>query len=56
MKKSGVNLTSVWFFGILVAMMLVIGGSETNPGPQMEEKMERLLDHMMAQCKEGKRI
>jgi uncharacterized protein YicC (UPF0701 family) len=52
-----VNLTSVWFFGILVAMMLVIGGSETNPGPQMEQKMERMSDHMMAQRKEeGKRI
>jgi hypothetical protein len=55
MKKSGVNLTSVWIFGILVGMMLVIGGTETNPGPQMEEKMKRLSDHMMAQCK-GKRI
>jgi hypothetical protein len=56
MKKSGVNLMSVWFFGILVAMMLVIGGIETNPGPQMQEKMERLLAHMMAQHREGKRI
>jgi hypothetical protein len=42
MKKTEVNLTSVWFLDILVAMMLVIGGTETNPGPQME-KMERLL-------------
>jgi hypothetical protein len=40
------------FFGILVAMMLVIGGIETNPGP----KMERLLDYMMAQREEGKMI
>jgi hypothetical protein len=47
-KKSGVNMTTVWFFGILVAMMLVIGGIELNPGPQMEEKIERLLNHMMA--------
>jgi hypothetical protein len=44
------------FFGILVAMVLVIGGIETNRGPQMEEKMERLLDHMMAQREDGKRI
>jgi chromosome segregation ATPase len=36
--------------------MLVIGGIETNPGPHMEEKMERLLDHMMAQHEKGKRI
>jgi hypothetical protein len=56
MKKSGVNLASVWFFGILVAMMLVIGGIETNPGPQMEEKMERVLNHRMAQNEEGKGI
>jgi hypothetical protein len=33
-------------------MVLVIGGSETNPGP----KMERRLDHMLAQREEGKRI
>jgi hypothetical protein len=39
---------SVWFFGILAAMMLVTEGNETNPGPQMEEKMERLLEHMIA--------
>jgi hypothetical protein len=56
MKKCGVKLTSVWFFGILAAMMLAVGGTETNPGPQMEEKMERLLDHMMAEREEGKRI
>jgi hypothetical protein len=55
MKKSGVNLKDVYVFYILVAMMLVIGGIETNPGPQMEEKMERLSDHMMAQREEGKR-
>jgi uncharacterized protein HemX len=56
MKKTGVNLMSVWFFSILVAMMLVIGGTERNPGPQMEEKMERLSDHMTAQREEeGKR-
>jgi hypothetical protein len=38
MKKSGVNLTSVWFFGILVAMMLVIGGTETNSGPKWRRR------------------
>jgi hypothetical protein len=27
------------FFGILAAMMLVIGATETNTGPQMEEKI-----------------
>jgi hypothetical protein len=38
-------------------MMLVTGGTETNPGPQMQEKMERLSDHMMAQREEeGKRM
>jgi hypothetical protein len=55
MKKSGVHLTSVWFLDILVAMMLVFRGIEINSGPQMEEKMERLLDHTMAQREEGKR-
>jgi hypothetical protein len=56
MKESGMNLRSVWFFCILVAMMLVIGGIETNTGPQMEKKTERLLDHMTAQREEGKRL
>jgi archaellum component FlaC len=56
MKKHGVKMTSVWVFGILVAMMLVTGGTETKPCPQMEAKMERLSDHMMAQREEGKRI
>jgi tRNA C32,U32 (ribose-2'-O)-methylase TrmJ len=51
-----VNFFGVWFFGSLVAVMLVIGDIETNSGPQMEEKMERLLDHMTAQHEEGKRI
>jgi cell division septal protein FtsQ len=37
MKKSGVIPTSVWFFGILLAMVLVIGGIEINPDPQMKE-------------------
>jgi hypothetical protein len=36
------------FFDILMAMMLVTGGTETNPEPQMEE-MVRLLDHMVTQ-------
>jgi hypothetical protein len=44
------------FFGILVAMPLVIGGTETHPGPQMEEKMRRLLHHMLAQHEEGTKI
>jgi hypothetical protein len=30
MKESGVNLTSVWCFGVLVAMTLVIGGIGMN--------------------------
>jgi hypothetical protein len=34
-------------------MMLVIGGTEGNHGPQMEEKMERLLDNTMAEHEEG---
>jgi hypothetical protein len=29
--------------------------TETNPGPQMEEKTEILLDHTIAQREEGKR-
>jgi hypothetical protein len=52
MKKSVECLV----FGILLALMLVIGGIETNPGSEMEENMERLMDNMMAQCEEGKRI
>jgi hypothetical protein len=56
MKKIGVNLTRSWILGILVAMMLVTGGIETNPGPLMEEKMEGLLGHIMGQGEGGKRI
>jgi hypothetical protein len=54
--KSGANLTNVCFLGILIALMLAIGHVETNPGPQTEEKMERLIDHKMAQHEEGKTI
>jgi hypothetical protein len=54
------NTTNKWgelqeclLFGILIAVMLVIGGIETNPGPQIEEEMEILLDHMVAHREEG---
>jgi hypothetical protein len=40
----------------LTAMVLVIGGTETNPSPQMDENTERFIDHMMAQREEGKSI
>jgi hypothetical protein len=42
MNKSGVAVTSVGLFGILIAMMLINRGIEINPSSQME-KMERLL-------------
>jgi hypothetical protein len=42
MNKSGVAVTSVGLFGILIAMMLINRGIEINPSSQMEKK-ERLL-------------
>jgi hypothetical protein len=54
MKKCGVNLTSFFFGGgHFSSNMLVTGGIETNPGVEIGMLMERLLDHMMPQRKEG---
>jgi NADH:ubiquinone oxidoreductase subunit D len=43
----------MWFFGIINAVTLMIGGVELNPGPQMEEK---LIDFMVEQREEMKGI
>jgi hypothetical protein len=31
-------------FGIIIAFMLMVGGAELNPGPQMEEKLINFME------------
>jgi hypothetical protein len=44
--KNILRTVHTWFFGIINAVMLMIGGVELNPGLQMEEK---LIDFMVEQ-------
>ena len=39
----------MWFFRIIIAVTLMVGGAELNPGPQMEEK---LMDFMETERRE----
>jgi hypothetical protein len=42
----------IWFWGLLLIVMLVIGGVEVNPGPPVEqEKINKILIHMQNQEK-----
>lgn len=47
-----VRIAHTWFFGITVAVMLMIGGVELNPGLQTEE----LIEFMLEQTEEMKGI
>jgi chromosome segregation ATPase len=46
------------FFGMVLAVLLVIGGTESNPGPspQLEGKINQLLAHMKQQEEESKGV
>jgi len=48
-----VRIVHAWFFGIIIAVMLMIGGVELNPGLQTEEK---LIEFMLEQREEMKGI
>jgi hypothetical protein len=32
------SLVKIWFLGLVILLLLVIGGVEANPGPQMERE------------------
>jgi len=51
--KSILRTVHTWFFGIMNAVRLMIGGVELNPGPQMEEKP---IDFMVEQREQMKVI
>jgi hypothetical protein len=34
------RIKHMWFFGIIIAVMLIIGGVEMNPGPQNGRRAE----------------
>ena len=44
-----VRSAHMWCFGIIIAVMVMVGGVELNPGPQMEEK---LIDFMETERRE----
>jgi hypothetical protein len=48
----------MWFFGMVLAVLLLVGGTESNPGPspQLEGKIDQFLAHMKKQEEESKRV
>jgi hypothetical protein len=54
-QESG--LIKIWFLGLVVAVLLVIGGVEANPGSQVEQgKIYQILSYVRNQVKESKVI
>jgi hypothetical protein len=54
-QESGV--LKIWFLGVVVAVLLVIGGVEVNPGPPTEQgKIDKILAYVRNQEKESKII
>jgi hypothetical protein len=50
------GMIEIWFFGLVVAVLLVIG-AEANPGPQVEqEKIDQILSYVKNQERESKVI
>jgi hypothetical protein len=51
------GLLKMWFLGVVVAILLVIGGVEANPGPKVDqEKIDQILVYVKNQEKESKII
>ena len=48
-----VRIVHTWFFGIIIAVLVMIGGVELNPGLQTEEK---LIEFVLEQREELKGI
>jgi hypothetical protein len=40
------SLMGVCFLKFMIGMMLIVGGAETNPIPQIEKKNETLTGHI----------
>jgi hypothetical protein len=54
-QESG--LLQIWFLGVVVAVLFVIGGVEMNPGPTVEQgKIDHILAYVKNQEKESKII
>jgi hypothetical protein len=54
-QESGVLI--MWFLGVVVAVLLVIGGVKVNPGPPAEQgKIDQVLTYVRNQEKESKII
>jgi hypothetical protein len=48
------DLIEIWFLGLVVAVLLVIGGVEANPGPQVEQgKIDRILSYVKIRRKKA---
>jgi hypothetical protein len=53
-KGEEIGMIKIWFFGLVVAVLLVIGGVEANSGPQVEEgKIDQILSYVKNQEKES---
>jgi hypothetical protein len=56
-KRRESGLLQVWFLGVVVAVLLVIGGVEMNPGPAVEQgKIDQILAYVKNQEKDSKII
>jgi hypothetical protein len=40
---SKVGITKMWFMGLIIASLLIVGGVELNPGPTLEDKVMEIL-------------
>jgi hypothetical protein len=56
-KRQDSGSAKVWFIGLVTVILLVIGGVEVNPGPQVEQaKIDQILTYVKNQEKESKVI
>jgi len=46
-----VRIVHTWFFGIIIAVMVMIGGVELNPGLQTEEKLIEFMLELREELK-----
>jgi hypothetical protein len=56
-KRHDSAFDKVWFSGLVLAIILVIGGVEVNPGPQADQaKIDQILAYVKNQEKDSKLI
>jgi hypothetical protein len=55
---NGTMSVEMWFFGVVLAVLLLVGGTESNPGPspQLKGQINQLLAHMKKQEEESNRV